>query len=276
MYIDTHAHYDMEHFNQNRFELLAELHDKYGIEQIITPAVLAESNENMRNKLDVRLHPELLEGTGITPEQLPKIWYAAGVHPTRIWGKHTSSESQWEKWIRWAVGQDNTVAIGETGLDYHHEMTEDMYESQFYWFKKQLEISEEYELPLILHIRLAYDDALKILREHELKKGGVVHCYNSDWETAKQFMDLGLVFGIGGSVTLTEMEHLREAVKNMPLTSILLETDAPYVKPVWETEKYNTSKNIPRIAEVVAEIKGVTVDEVREQTNENARRVFGI
>ncbi len=274
MYIDTHCHYDLEQFNPNRFELLAALKAEMGIEQIIVPAILAESNENMRRKLDVKSYPELLEGTGLTAEQLPEIRYAAGVHPTRVWGKHAASEEQWESWIRKAACRLDTVAIGETGLDYHHPMDEDMHERQYRWFQKQLALAEEYELPLILHIRMADDDAIEILRQHSLRQGGVVHCYCSGWETAKKYLDMGLMFGIGGAISLPGMDALRDAVKQLPLTSLLLETDAPYVRPVWETEEYNTSKNIPKIAEIIAEIKGISVDEVREQANGNAGRLF--
>ncbi len=186
MFIDTHCHYDMAQFNDGRFELLFHLKKDIGIGHIIIPAVLAESNGTMRKKLDVTRYPGLLEGTGVSPTDLPNIWYAAGVHPTRIWGKHSVSESQWEAWIRESAEQTDTVAIGETGLDYHHPMDEQMLAVQHKWFKKQLEFSEEYSLPLVLHIRQASEDALKILPRYPLRQGGVVHCFCEGWETAKK------------------------------------------------------------------------------------------
>lgn len=242
MYIDTHCHYDMEHFNEGRLDLLYLLKQEFGIGQMIMPAVLAESNETMRRKVDFSRYPELLEGTGYTPEQLPKIWYAAGVHPTRIWGKHAASEAQWEGWIRKAAQEPDTIAIGEAGLDYHHPMDEDMTERQHRWFVKQLQIAEEMDLPLIFHIRMASEDALRVMERFALRRGGVVHCYCEGWDMAQKFLDRGLMLGIGGALTLPKMSELREAVKKAPLSSLLIETDAPYVNPIWELEALEQSK----------------------------------
>lgn len=273
MYIDSHCHYDLKQFNDNRFQLLAQIKSA-GIGKIIVPAILPESNDSMRQKLDYVEHPELLNDSGVMADELPEIYYAAGVHPTRVWRKTEVSEDIWEKRIRLAAKDSKVIAIGETGLDYHHVMDEQMMEMQHTWFHKQLQIAEELELPVVLHIRMAEDDAISVLCKYALKQGGVAHCFAGDWNLAEKYLDMGLMIGIGGALTLLENEDMREAVKQIPLERILLETDAPYVKPVWCEDDWNTSLHIPRIAQIVAELKGVSLEIVEEVTTKNAEKLF--
>lgn len=262
MYVDSHAHYDLKYFNENRSELLKECKNA-GIGKILMPAIRIESCDQMREKMKTD-----------TPDLWPEIFYAVGVHPTRIFQSEKDTDPLWEKKIRETAKSQDVVAIGEAGLDYHYEMTTEMYEKQHFWFHKQLEIAEDLALPLIFHIRMADQDAIKILRGYPLDQSGLVHCYNYGKETAKQFLDMDLYFWIGGSMTYPEAHELREAVKYIPLDRILLETDAPYVKPVWWEEKLNTSLVIPRLAEEVAALKGIDVHEVCQVTSENFQRLF--
>lgn len=266
MFIDSHCHYDQKQFDTNRFELLADI-KLCGVGKIITPAIELESNITMYEKLDI---------TGLSKENLPEIYYTAGIHPTRTWRNGSVSEKEWENVLRNAVQNDYVIAIGETGLDYHHQMDESMFAKQYFWFHKQLEIAQEFKLPLVLHIRQADTDAIEVLKQYPLKEGGVVHCFNGDIDTAEKYIELGLYLGIGGAVTWKEYFELRNTVKNIPLDRIILETDAPYVKPEWCIEKWNTSLNIPRIAIDIAELKNISAEEVESVTTANAEKLFGI
>lgn len=275
MFIDSHCHYDRKQFNKNRFQLLSEIMLN-GITKIITPAIEIGSNLTMQEKLNVMLYPELLENTGICAENLPEIYYTAGVHPTRVWKKNMIPENEWENVIISALNNPHTVAIGETGLDYHYETDTAMLEKQYFWFHKQLEIAGRYKLPLVLHIRQADIDSIEVLKQYPLKESGVVHCFNGDINIAEKYIELGLYLGIGGDVTWKEHSGLRNAVKNIPLERIILETDAPYVKPEWCTEKWNTSLNIPGIAADIAGLKNISAEEVEAVTTANAEKLFGI
>lgn len=266
MFIDSHCHYDRKQFNKNRFEILADI-KLCGVGKIITPAIELESNVTMYEKLDI---------TSLSREKLPEIYYTAGIHPTRTCRNGSIAEREWENVLRKAVKNDGVVAIGETGLDYHNQMDENMFEKQHFWFHKQLEIAKEFKLPLVLHIRQADIDAIEVLKQYPLKESGVVHCFNGDTAIAEKYIEMGLFFGIGGSVTLDESDNLRDAVKHIPLERIILETDAPYVHPKWCNDRLNTSLNIPKIADYIAELKNISAKEVERVTTENAENLFGI
>lgn len=278
MFIDSHTHYDLNKFNQRRWELLEEC-KKRGIEKIVNPAILYESNDNMRMKLDFEKFPELMEEllrANVAVKDIPRIYFAAGVHPGRVWKGNAQLDGSWERHIRKCASEEKTVAIGETGLDYHHEVDVSAMERQKFWFRKQLEIAEEFKLPLILHIRMADEDAIEILKEYDLKQSGVVHCFNRGWEIAEKYLNMGLYLGIGGMMTLKECRELRDALVKIPLERIVMETDAPYVKPEWCEDTINTSLNIPRMVKELAELKGSSDWEVEAVTTKNAENLFGI
>lgn len=279
MFIDSHTHYDLSQFNQNRWKILAEC-KRHGIEKIVNPAILYESNDNMRMKLDYEKFPHLVEeilGEHISVNDLPSIYYAIGVHPSKVWKGNSQLDRSWEKHIRKYASDEKVVAIGETGLDYHRELDEYVLERQQFWFRNQLEIAEEFQLPLILHIRMSDEDAIQILKEYDLKESGVVHCFNQGWEIAREYLDMGLYLGIGGMMTLEECNELRDALTHIPLERIVMETDSPFVKPEWyKEEEINTSLSIPRLAEELAEIKGISEKEVEVVTSKNSEKLFKI
>lgn len=178
------------------------------------------------------------------------------------------------------------VAIGETGLDYHYERREQHRFRQKIWFQWQINLADKRGLPLILHIRMANEDAIAILRKNRKKlHGGMCHCFSGGPDEAKIFTEeLGLHLGIGGTLLMKPeiSEPLRQSVVAVPLEYLLLETDGPYVKPVkpedisgkkW-TKARNTGLILPAVAAKIAEIKGVTADEVMKTAADNTRRVF--
>lgn len=180
------------------------------------------------------------------------------------------------------------VAVGETGLDFYRltknenneldEISELKLERQYKWFRKQIELSIYKKLPLVLHVRDAHQEALTVLKEYaeELpnQNAGVIHCFNGDLKFAYQYIDMGFYLGIGGLITDTKNQTLRNVVEKIPLEKIVLETDAPYVTPVGAEEKRNSSLNIPIIAQEIAKMKGVSVEEVENTTTSNAKELF--
>lgn len=283
MFVDTHIHISHRLFDgevpcivdckdnirvthYTRDALISEL-KKANIEFVIEPAIEIESNE------------KLLEIAYTYPGF---ILPAVGVHPTR------TAQTGWSKRkIISELSQDERiVAIGELGLDYHHDRKKQHRFIQKMWFIWQIKLAHKRRLPLILHIRQADDDAIKILRRHKKKlHGGVCHCFNQGIDIARIYTEeFGLMLGIGGSLLQSESEKLVEVVKLIPLEYIVLETDGPYVKPdktdnlsgkQWQKAR-NTSLIIKDVAAKIASIKGITVDEVERVTTENAKKIFGV
>lgn len=298
MFIDTHTHLDHPKFDATREEVIARAR-KCGVDYFINAAINYESNKNMDAKLG----------------KFENIYYSVGIHPNYV-GNIDESDDIWEKDLLNAVFRGGrVVAIGETGLDYSRlgrtcrgKLEVDgirVILRQFRWFRRHMKLAAISNKPLILHIRSvdadafrqkrglpddapimfedAHTDALVVLKEYqsELRQGekGVVHCYTSPkLEHALEYIELGYLIGLGGAISFEQSDGLREVVKAIPLDKIVLETDSPYVRPVGiEIEgKNNTPESIPFIAAKIAELKGITVEEVEEATTANAKRLFGI
>lgn len=252
MIFDTHTHYDDEAFNEDRDELLNSMAAQ-GIGKIINIGAT-------------------LKSTGTTVElmqQYPFIYGAVGVHPEGV--AEMTEESI--EWLRELCKLDKTVAVGEIGLDYYWDEPER--DIQKKWFRRQLQLAKEVQLPVVIHSREAAKDTIDIMKEeHSEKIGGVIHCYSYTKESAKIFLDMGFVFGIGGVVTFKNAKKLKEAVEYIPMDSILLETDCPYLAPVPYRGKRNSSLYLPHVVDEIAAIKGISTDEVESITLENALRVF--
>lgn len=163
------------------------------------------------------------------------------------------------------------VAIGEIGLDYY--WNKDNKEKQISVFRKQLEIAERLNVPVVIHSRDSIGETYEILREYKVR--GVLHCFSGSIEMAKKFIDLGFLIGIGGVVTFKNSK-LYQVVEQIPLESIVLETDSPYLAPEPNRGKTNESSNIPLIADKVASIKNVKVEEVAMITTDNACKLFDL
>ena len=214
------------------------------------------------------------------------LYPAVGNHPTRC----TKSKHGDFKRVREFAKDKSVIAIGEAGLDYHVPPEEQRRLKQKRWFRWQIKLAHKLGLPLILHIRLADEDAIRILRRYRRKlHGGVCHCFSGGPDVARIYTEeLGMTLGIGGTLLMKReyREPLEQTVISTPLKYLLLETDAPYVKPLkpdteaitgkkWQKTR-NTSLILPVVAERIAELKGISVEEVLRVTEENTRRVFGI
>lgn len=255
MYIDTHAHYDDERFDEDRGLLLPTLHAE-GIEQIINCASSLESL------------PKVLKLT----EAYPFVYGAMGIHPHDV---KDLDVDQLTTIYGYATASEKIVAIGEIGLDYHYDFSPR--DQQQEWFIEQITLALELEMPVIVHSREAAADTMEIITEYggeELR--GVIHAYSGSVEMAEQYADMGYYLGIGGMVTFPDAKKLKKVVAAMPLTSLLLETDCPYLTPVPHRGKRNDSGNLQYVAEEIARIKEVSAEEVAAVCNANARRLFGL
>lgn len=253
---ESHAHYDDGAFDEDRDILLSSMEEN-GVEIIVNAGADLESN-----KKTIKLM-----------EQYPFLYGALGIHPSDI----SDLNDETFTWLKKQLKLQKVVAVGEIGLDYFWDKEKEVREKQKYWFRKQIGLAREMKLPMVVHSRDAAKDTLDImLKEHVEEIGGVVHCFSYSKEMAKEYLKLGFYIGIGGVITFSNAKKLKEAVEVIPLTSILLETDSPYLAPVPNRGKRNTSLNIPFIAKEIANIKKVSYEEVVQITNQNAKRLFCI
>ncbi|MCR5468541.1 MAG: TatD family hydrolase [Lachnospiraceae bacterium] len=256
MIFETHAHYDDEKYDGDRFELLNEIHEN-GVDTIIdVGASVASSYDayDIANKVDY-------------------VYAAVGVHPSEL----NDLNNEVLEGLKKLTENEKVVAIGEIGLDYYWEKDEDARDNQKYWFKRQLDLARELSLPVIIHSRDAAEDTMKLMKENKAEEiPGVIHCYSYSPEMAKEFVKMGYYIGVGGVVTFKNSKKLKDTVKEIPLESILLETDAPYLSPEPHRGERNRSDYIKFVAETIAEIKEVDVQKVYDVTTENAKKLFGI
>ena len=202
-------------------------------------------------------------------ERYPYIYGAVGVHPDDVGALDEEKIRQMHQICQ----MEKTVAVGEIGLDYYWD--KENHEKQIGWFERQLEVAREEKLPFIIHSRDAAKDTLDTMKRlHAGDIGGVVHCFSYGKEMAREYLNMGLSLGIGGVLTFKNARKLVEVVEYAPLESLLLETDSPYLAPVPNRGKRNSSLNIPYVVEKIAEIKGVSREEVEEITWKNSFRVF--
>ena len=205
----------------------------------------------------VNIHTHRPTGHGIEPASV-------GIHP---WEAAEGDLAT----VREHVGPAQIV--GEIGLDYYWE--EPDHETQKKWFHRQLNLARELKLPVIIHSRDAAKDTLDIMKEeHSGEIGGVIHCFSYGKEMAAEYLKMGFYLGIGGVLTFKNAKKLLEVAEMAPLDRLVLETDCPYLAPVPNRGKRNSSLNLPYVAEKLAEIKKCTPEEIVRATEENARRLY--
>lgn len=251
---DTHAHYDDEAFDSDREELIGSLKE-HGIGPVVN---IGASMASCRTTLElVKKHP---------------FFYGAlGVHPNET-AELTEADMEW---IKTESAREKIVAIGEIGLDYYWD--EPDREIQKKWFVRQLALARETGLPVVIHSRDAAKDTLDIMKaEQNGLTGGVIHCFSYGVEMAREYLNMGYFLGIGGVLTFKNAKKLKEVVEYAPLSSLVLETDCPYLSPVPNRGKRNSSLNLPLVVEEMASIKGVEPETVIQETTANAKRLYRI
>lgn len=254
MIFETHGHYDDEQFDEDRERLIAEFLEK-DIDKVMNVGADMQSSRNS------------VELAG----KYPHFYAAVGVHPSEV-GDLTEDDMQALKQM--TLENPKVKAIGEIGLDYHFD-DDPPRDVQKKWFIRQLELAQELGMPIIIHSRDAASDTMEILKDMDGgRNGGVIHCYSYSREQAREYIKMGFHIGVGGVVTFKNSRRLQEVVEDIPLEKIALETDSPYMAPVPFRGTRNSALNIPYIAEKIAEIKGVPVQKVYDQTYANALKMY--
>ena len=252
MIFDSHAHYDDEQFDCDREELLDSMQE-HGIGGIINVGASMEG---------VFASQELAE-------KYPFIYAGVGIHPDYV----GSLNEEKLRMLAELCKKSKTVVVGEIGLDYYWD--KEAHDIQKRWFIEQLKMAQEAELPVNIHSRDAAKDTLDIAKEEHLAEiGGVVHCFSYTVEMAREYLNMGMYLGIGGVLTYKNARVLKEVVDYAPMDRIVLETDSPYLTPVPNRGKRNSSLNLPYVVMAIAEIKGITTAEVEDITWENAMKLY--
>ena len=249
---DSHAHYDDTAFDGDREALLASLPSR-GVDGVVNAA-----SDIPSARAGIRL-----------AERYPYIWAAVGIHPQEA---DRAVDGDLEECRRLAA-HPRVVAIGEIGLDYHYEDACPR-EKQRDWFRRQLELAVELDLPVVVHDREAHEDTLRLLRE--VRPRGVIHCFSGSVEMMREAVALGLYIGLGGAVTFKNARRPAEVAAAVPEDRLLLETDAPYMTPVPFRGKRCDSSHIAYTAARIAELRGCPVESLLAATQANARRLFGL
>ena len=248
MFIDTHCHLFNEYYDS--IDEIINKCKENNIKRIIVSGVDMKSNKEVLelvNKYDI-------------------VYGSIGFHPTEL-NDLSYSDLQW---LEEHINDNKIVAVGEIGLDYHYDDTDK--EKQNDVLKRQLDIAQKYNKPIIFHSRDSIGDTYNILRKYNLK--GTIHCYSGSVEMAREFIKLGYMIGVGGVVTYKNSRVLKEVVKDTDLSYILLETDAPYLSPEPYRGKRNDSSNVYEVAKVIAELKNISILDVSRATTDNAECLF--
>lgn len=198
----------------------------------------------------------------------PRVYAAVGVHP---YYPETVTDEVIET-LRALTGDEKVVAVGEFGLDYHHDEFDR--EAQIKAMVMQYELAREVGLPMVFHVREATGDFVEFLRKRDFPQSGVMHCFSGSVETAEICLKKGLYLAFGGKLTYNNSKNLIAAAAAAPLDRLLLETDAPYLTPSKFLGQTNYPKHVALVRDRLAEIKGISPDEIERITNENARRLF--
>ncbi len=248
MLVDSHCHLDATEFDPDR-DAVARQAAEAGVGMIIVPAVSAS----------------LFEATAATVSALPACRAAYGIHPLYVDRADPAPDLAA---VEARLADDRVVAVGEIGLDlYPGHPDPDLQERLF---AAQLRIARRHELPVLLHVRRAVDAVLKHLRRIEVP-GGIAHAFNGSRQQAEQLIARGFKLGFGGAMTFSGSHRIRALATELPLTSIVLESDAPDMAPSWGQGRRNVPANVARYAAVLAELRGMPVDEIVEATGRNVR-----
>ena len=254
MIFDTHAHYDDDAFDEDRDELLASMAAK-NVEYIVNVGASMASSER---------------SLGLA-EKYPFIYAAVGVHPDEVGELDEEKFAKLREWTK----HEKVKAVGEIGLDYYWD--KEGHDLQKHWFMRQMELSHEANLPMIVHSREAAKDTLDmVIAAKPLDLSGIIHCYSYSVEQAREYLNMGYYIGIGGVLTFKNAKKLKEVAEYAPLSQIVLETDCPYLAPTPFRGKRNDSSMIAYVAEELAAIKNMPVEEVLRITNENGKKLYHI
>ncbi|MGC4379262.1 TatD family hydrolase [Fictibacillus sp. Mic-4] len=251
---DTHAHLNAVQFQED-------------VEEVIERA-LAEGVEHI---VVVGFDTETIHGAIKLAENYDFIYAAVGWHPVDA----IDMRDEDLNWIEELASHPKVVALGEMGLDYHWDKSPKEVQKEV--FRRQIRLAKKVNLPIIIHNREATKDVVDILREEGAKEvGGIMHCFSGSLEVAKECMDMNFYISFGGPVTFKNAKKPKEVAKEVPIDRLLIETDCPYLSPHPFRGKRNEPSYVKYVAEALAELKEMPVEQLIEKTSENAKRLFGI
>lgn len=253
MIADSHAHLEMNDFDRDRKEVIQRAEDT-GVNLIIT---VGTTLDDCRKAVSIA-------------NEFKNVYAAIGVHPHEVKDIDQNTYGT----LKQLAQMDKVVAYGEIGLDFFRNLSPK--DVQIRRFGEQLELAEEIGLPIIIHDRDAHRETVEKLRGWKGKSKGVVHCFSGDYGMATKCIDMGFSISIPGAVTFGKSEKLKDVVTRIPLTYILLETDAPYLTPHPHRGKRNEPAYVVHTARKVAELKGISLEELAHVTYQNTKNVFGI
>jgi len=252
-FFDTHCHIDFSHFDEDRdavFERMAQ----QGINYTVAVAVEYDHIPTLRALAEAR----------------DNVWFSVGVHPNH--------EVEYEPTLEWlceAADHPKCVAIGETGMDFfRHRVEPELQEARF---RTHIRAAQHLGKPVIVHNRDADKDSIRILKDEGIEKsGGIMHCFSADWDTASAALDMGMHISFSGNVTFKNNQALRDVAAKVPDDRLLIETDAPYLAPMPHRGKRNEPTYVKYVAQCIADVKGLSIQDVAETSTNNALKVFGI
>jgi len=254
MLFDSHAHLDDGRFDRDREEIIEKAQEQ-GIRYMVNPGA------------DFKTSVKAVE----LAARYETVYAAVGVHPHDV----KEMDEVTLELLKGLAKKPKVMAIGEIGLDFYYDHSPR--DLQREWFRRQIRLAHEVNLPIIIHDRDANDEVMKILKEEKAFQTGVVmHCYSGSAELAKQYVRLGAYISIAGPVTYNNARKTVEVVKTIPLEYLFIETDSPYLTPVPHRGKRNEPAYVKHVAEKIAEIKEIDFEEVALQTTENAKKFFRI
>ncbi len=260
-WVDTHCHLDAPEFQDTLAQIVSKAKSS-DVKALLVPTVKA-SDWDQTKKLVHQYSP-----------QIPGLVYTLVIHPLYINQAQESDIDALQKRIQLSLGDPRFVGIGEIGLDYFVEGLDPR--RQEYFFHAQLDLADQFQLPVILHVRRSQDAILKALRKRKVP-GGIAHAFNGSHQQAEQFIELGFKLGFGGAATYDRALQIRRLLLEMPIESIVTETDAPDIPPAWlrgEGGVFNEPALLPRIARQLADIRGINHQEFATAVWQNAMQVL--
>lgn len=257
MFIDSHCHLD-------RLKL-----DAYGDD--LAKAISAANQAGVEKMLCIAIDRQNVPTVIDIAQRFDNIFASVGIHPLDV----DDLPATVEELLAMATLDPKVVALGETGLDYYY--SENNKNAQHISFIAHLEAAKQCKKPVIVHTRDAQDDTLALLRAHsDPSVAGVMHCFTETWDMAKQALDLGFYISISGIVTFKNAEQVRDVARRVPSDRLLIETDSPYLAPVPFRGKPNEPKYVAEVAKFMADLRGVSLQQLADQTSRNFNQLFGV
>jgi len=254
--IDTHTHLDFDPFDPDR------------------PAVLARSRAaGVERILVLGVHAANLERVWQLASDEPAVHAALGLHPVFLRDHRPKHLELLRDWLQRLRGETKLCAIGEIGLDFYIEDPDKARQQAL--LEAQLELANEFELPVLLHVRRAHAAMIATLKRHKLKRAGIAHAFSGSWEEAREYIKLGYKLGLGGAGTWPQAHRMHRVLRQLPLDSIVLETDAPDITPHSHAGERNSPEFLPDICRELAELRGIAPEELAEASYRNSCELFG-